>query len=122
LPLHPALLGRFGFLDHVQSVRREYGDDAPLFPSPISPVNGTPESDRPRHGQDDGAPGIDPGLEFQPGRQKSARDSHSIQTLKYPDELEHLVNKIAGQARLAEQEMGVLTFFGVWISRMVRVR
>jgi very-short-patch-repair endonuclease len=55
--------------------------------------------------------GIDPGLELQPGCQKSARDSHSIQTLKYPDELERLVNKIAGQARLAEQEMGVSTLF-----------
>ena len=55
--------------------------------------------------------GIDPGLELQPGSQKSARDSHSIQTLKYPDELERVVDKIAGQARLAEQEMGVSTLF-----------
>jgi hypothetical protein len=31
LPLHPALI-REGFLDHVEYVRREYGDHAPLFP------------------------------------------------------------------------------------------
>jgi hypothetical protein len=32
-----------------------------------------------------------------------------LQTLKYPDELESLMEKISNDARLAEQEMGVST-------------
>ena len=55
--------------------------------------------------------GIDPGLELKPRRPSGSRESHSLQTLKYPDELERVADKILGQARLAEQEMGVSTLF-----------
>jgi hypothetical protein len=58
--------------------------------------------------------GIDPGLELQPRRQGSVRSRHTLQTLKYPDELERVADKIAGQARLAEQEMGISTLFLVF--------
>jgi hypothetical protein len=58
--------------------------------------------------------GIDPGLELQPRRQGSARNRHTLQTLKYPDELERVADKIVGQARLAEQEMGISTLFLVF--------
>jgi len=58
--------------------------------------------------------GIDPGLELQSRRQGSARTRHTLQTLKYPDELERVAGKIAGQARLAEQEMGISTLFLVF--------
>ena len=55
--------------------------------------------------------GIDPGLELQATRPDGARVSLALQTLKYPDELERVADKILGQARLAEQEMGVSTLF-----------
>jgi hypothetical protein len=34
-----------------------------------------------------------------------------LQTLKFPDELEAVMEKISGDARLAEQEMGLSTLF-----------
>jgi len=54
---------------------------------------------------------IDPSLELAPGRAADANSGLKIQTLKYPDELEALMEKIAHDARLAEQEMGVSTLF-----------
>jgi hypothetical protein len=55
--------------------------------------------------------GIDPGPELQPRRPDGARVNLALQTLKYPDELERVADKILGQARLAEQEMGISTLF-----------
>jgi hypothetical protein len=43
--------------------------------------------------------GIDPGLELQAKRPDGARVSLALQTLKYPDELERVADKILGQAR-----------------------
>jgi hypothetical protein len=54
---------------------------------------------------------IDPSPELQPERSKPSHDDHSLQTLKYPDELESVMEKISNDARLAEQEMGVSTLF-----------
>lgn len=54
---------------------------------------------------------IDPNPEL--GRVK-AKPSHSdaaLQTLKFPDELERILEKILADARLAEQEMGLSTLF-----------
>lgn len=50
-------------------------------------------------------------MELKPRRPNGSRESHSLQTLKYPDELERVADKILGQAHLAEQEMGVSTLF-----------
>jgi len=55
--------------------------------------------------------GIDPSPELQPERCKPSHDDRSLQTLKYPDELESVMEKISNDARLAEQEMGVSTLF-----------
>jgi len=55
--------------------------------------------------------GIDPSPDLQQARSKSSRDDDSLQTLKYPDELESIMEKISSDARLAEQEMGVSTLF-----------
>ena len=55
--------------------------------------------------------GIDPSLDLPQTSLKQGRDNQSLQTLKYPDELERVIEKIASQARLAEQEMGVSTLF-----------
>jgi len=55
--------------------------------------------------------GIDPSLELHPERSKPSHDDDSLQTLKYPDELESIMEKISSDARLAEQEMGVSTLF-----------
>lgn len=54
---------------------------------------------------------IDPNPEL--GRVK-AKPSHSdaaLQTLKFPDELERVLEKIVADARLSEQEMGLSTLF-----------
>jgi very-short-patch-repair endonuclease len=53
--------------------------------------------------------GIEPTHELPPAHK--ARDGRVLQTLKYPDELEAILDKIAGDARLAEQEMGLSTLF-----------
>lgn len=55
--------------------------------------------------------GIDPSPDLKRERSKASHDHQSLQTLKYPDELESIMEKIAGDARLAEQEMGVSTLF-----------
>jgi very-short-patch-repair endonuclease len=55
--------------------------------------------------------GIDPSLDLQGERSKPSHDDDSLQTLKYPDELESVMEKISSDARLAEQEMGVSTLF-----------
>jgi hypothetical protein len=56
--------------------------------------------------------GIDPVLELQLlHRNKDSAKINSLQTLKYPDELERVADKIVSQARLAELEMGVSTLF-----------
>ncbi len=55
--------------------------------------------------------GIDPSLELPKQRSKMSHDDQSLQTLKYPDELESVMDNIADRARLAEQEMGVSTLF-----------
>jgi hypothetical protein len=55
--------------------------------------------------------GIDPSPELQPEPCKPSHDDRSLQTLKYPDELESVMEKISNDARLAEQEMGVSTLF-----------
>ncbi len=53
--------------------------------------------------------GIDPNLELDPSRTIGA--DRFLQTLKFPDELEALAEKISSDARLAEQEMGLSTLF-----------
>jgi very-short-patch-repair endonuclease len=55
--------------------------------------------------------GIDPGLELPQKGSRQTRERHLVQTLKYPDELEHVIDRVLSQARLAEQEMGVSTLF-----------
>ncbi|MGB6492486.1 MAG: DUF4011 domain-containing protein [Methylocella sp.] len=55
--------------------------------------------------------GIDPVLELPPQRPKGAPTDLALQTLKYPDELESILEKISDDARLSEQKMGVSTLF-----------
>jgi Protein of unknown function (DUF4011) len=55
--------------------------------------------------------GIDPSPDLQQERSESSPDDDSLRTLKYPDELESIMEKISSDARLAEQEMGVSTLF-----------
>jgi len=55
--------------------------------------------------------GIDPSSDLQQERSRSSREDDSLQTLKYPDELESIMERISSDARLAEQEMGVSTLF-----------
>ena len=53
--------------------------------------------------------GIDPSLDLEPASQ--GKDNQVLQSLKFPDELEVVVEKISADARLAEQEMGLSTLF-----------
>lgn len=55
--------------------------------------------------------GIDPNPELQPRISKASHTDQSLQTLKFPDELESITDKISSDARLAEQEMGLSTLF-----------
>jgi very-short-patch-repair endonuclease len=55
--------------------------------------------------------GIDPNAELKPVSSKKAHSDGALQTLKYPDELEAVLEKIADEARLAEQEAGLSTLF-----------
>ncbi|TGS46253.1 DUF3320 domain-containing protein [Mesorhizobium sp. M8A.F.Ca.ET.181.01.1.1] len=55
--------------------------------------------------------GIDPSPELQPAGTKKTHSDRFLQTLKYPDELEALMEKISAEARLAEQEAGLSTLF-----------
>ena len=53
--------------------------------------------------------GIDPSLDLDPASE--GKDDLVLQSLKFPDELEVVVEKISADARLAEQEMGLSTLF-----------
>jgi hypothetical protein len=53
--------------------------------------------------------GIDPSLDLDV--KTAVQSGKSLQTLKFPDELEAIMEKIFGDARLAEQEMGLSTLF-----------
>jgi very-short-patch-repair endonuclease len=55
--------------------------------------------------------GVEPGFELPPKAGKESHTDGSLQTLKFPDELESVMDKIADTARLAEQEMGLSTLF-----------
>ncbi len=55
--------------------------------------------------------GMEPGLELPAKAPHRSPETHTLQTLKYPDELEQVIARIDNQARLAEQEMGVSTLF-----------
>lgn len=55
--------------------------------------------------------GIDPNPELSPRPGKSSHSDGALQTLKYPDELESLLDKFREDARLAEQEAGISTLF-----------
>lgn len=58
--------------------------------------------------------GIDPSIELHP---TAAKDSHSdkkLQSLKWPENLESVLERIADDARLAEQETGLSTLFMVF--------
>jgi Protein of unknown function (DUF4011)/AAA domain len=53
--------------------------------------------------------GINPSLDLDP--KNAVQNGKGLQTLKFPDELEAVMEKILGDARLAEQEMGLSTLF-----------
>jgi hypothetical protein len=53
--------------------------------------------------------GIDPSPDLDPASE--VKDDPVLQSLKFPDELEVVVEKISADARLAEQEMGLSTLF-----------
>jgi len=55
--------------------------------------------------------GIDPNPELQAKISKASHSNQALQTLKFPDELESVMEKISSDARLAEQEMGLSTLF-----------
>jgi len=61
--------------------------------------------------------GIDPNPELQSNVKKNEAANNQgpaddrLQTLKFPDELESIMEKISSDARLAEQEMGLSTLF-----------
>ncbi|MCX5478723.1 DUF4011 domain-containing protein [Kaistia geumhonensis] len=58
--------------------------------------------------------GIDPSIELPAARQKEGHADRALQTLKWPDTLEAVLDRIADTARLAEQEMGLSTLFLVF--------
>ncbi len=53
--------------------------------------------------------GIDPTFDLR--ADKKSAGLRALQTLKFPDELESVMERISGDARLAEQEMGLSTLF-----------
>jgi hypothetical protein len=53
--------------------------------------------------------GIDPSVDLDP--KNTIHNGRGLQSLKFPDELEAVMEKIFGDARLAEQEMGLSTLF-----------
>ena len=55
--------------------------------------------------------GINPNMELPINASDQAKRIRGLQTLKFPDELESTLELIAGDARLAEQEMGLSTLF-----------
>ncbi len=52
--------------------------------------------------------GIEPHLDLDPSRDVDVR---ALQTMKFPEELEALLEKISADAQLAEQEMGLSTLY-----------
>jgi hypothetical protein len=52
--------------------------------------------------------GIEPNHDLDPAR---VIDTRALQTMKFPDELEAILEKISADARLAEQEMGLSTLY-----------
>ena len=54
---------------------------------------------------------IDPNPELGRVKTKPSHSDSSLQTLKFPDELERVLEKIIADARLSEQEMGISTLF-----------
>jgi very-short-patch-repair endonuclease len=55
--------------------------------------------------------GVEPNPELPKAVGKKSRKGKKLQTLKFPDELDAVLEKIADDARLAEQEMGLSTLF-----------
>ena len=55
--------------------------------------------------------GIDRNPKLQPKASKPAHRDEALQSLKFPDELERLMEKLSSDTRLAEQEMGISTLF-----------
>lgn len=55
--------------------------------------------------------GIEPNPELPAAAYKACHGDRNLQTLRYPDELDATLDRIAADARLAEQEMGVSTLF-----------
>jgi very-short-patch-repair endonuclease len=55
--------------------------------------------------------GIDPSYELPDKASKKTHSDQALQTLKFPDELESVMEKISDTARLAEEEMGLSTLF-----------
>jgi hypothetical protein len=66
------------------------------------------ELDRAEHAR---RTGIDPNFELGPTKTKPSHSDTSLQTLKFPDELERIMGKIVADAKLSEQEMGISTLF-----------
>lgn len=58
--------------------------------------------------------GIDPSFDLPGSQRKEIHKERSLQTLKWPDALEATLEKIADEARLAEQEMGLSTLYLVF--------
>ena len=54
---------------------------------------------------------IDPNPELGRVKTKPSHSDASLQTLKFPDELERVLEKIVADAKLSEQEMGISTLF-----------
>jgi hypothetical protein len=55
--------------------------------------------------------GIDANPELPKSGSKKSHEDNKLQTVKFPDELEAVIEKISDDARLAEQEMGISTLF-----------
>jgi Protein of unknown function (DUF4011) len=54
---------------------------------------------------------IDPNPELGRVKTKPSHSDSALQTLKFPDELERILEKIIADAKLSEQEMGISTLF-----------
>lgn len=54
---------------------------------------------------------IDPNPELGRVKAKPSHGDAALQTLKFPDELERVLEKVVADARLSEQEMGISTLF-----------
>src|SRR5262249_22724336 len=54
---------------------------------------------------------IDPNPELQAKASQASHTDQALQMFKFPDELESVTEKIASDARLAEQEMGLSTLY-----------